>query len=231
MIKKQSGFTLSEILISSLLGLIIAAAAIQMFEINKGMYSLQKAITSTESSARFAIEIISDDLRIAGYDPLNSNNNTKTPISNSKTVEGGNQTKSDSIGVQYQKINDSVEQDCSGNSLNTIVNTYDVLSGTLRCNGIAMIENVVSFQLLYGIDYNSDNQPDRYLEATQAKTYNANDDQKIIAIRVGIVVSSENPVPGRKGRDIKNLNESSVNYNDGRVYSHYTSTVLLNNML
>lgn len=79
------GFTLVELMVAATLGLIILAGAISMFVSNKRIYTEQEEMSRLQENARFAMTMIIQDLRMAGYsgcsgapDQVNNNINGNT---------------------------------------------------------------------------------------------------------------------------------------------------------
>jgi type IV pilus assembly protein PilW len=64
---RQLGLTLIELMIALVLGLLLVAAATQVFLSNKQTYRVTEAHSRLQDNARFATEIISRDIRAAGY--------------------------------------------------------------------------------------------------------------------------------------------------------------------
>jgi type IV pilus assembly protein PilW len=65
--KQQKGLTLIELMIALVLGLILVAGVIQIFVANKQTYRITDAHSRLQDNARFALEILSRDIRSAGY--------------------------------------------------------------------------------------------------------------------------------------------------------------------
>lgn len=63
--KGQAGFTLIELMISLTLGLLIVAAAIQLFITGITSYKLQKAMAHIQDNASLGLNFIVDDIRKA----------------------------------------------------------------------------------------------------------------------------------------------------------------------
>src|SRR5690606_36209362 len=63
----QRGVTLVELLVAMLIGLIIMAGVVQVFQGNISASRYQDAMAIVQENARFAMEQISTDLRQAGY--------------------------------------------------------------------------------------------------------------------------------------------------------------------
>ncbi len=64
---KNTGFSLIELMVALVLGLVVSAAAIQIFASNKGTYRLENALTRMQENGRFVVDNIIEDLRMAGY--------------------------------------------------------------------------------------------------------------------------------------------------------------------
>lgn len=65
--KKQQGFTIVELMVAATLGLLVLAGAITMFISNKRVYSEQDEMGRLQENARFALDMLVRDIRMAGY--------------------------------------------------------------------------------------------------------------------------------------------------------------------
>lgn len=65
--KTQNGITLIEILVALALSLIILAGVMHIFLNNKQTYRVQEAFARLQENGRFALQFITEDLRMAGY--------------------------------------------------------------------------------------------------------------------------------------------------------------------
>ncbi len=65
--KNQIGFSLVELLVALVLGLVVSAAAIQIFASNKGTYRLENSLSRLQENGRFVVDQMINDLRMAGY--------------------------------------------------------------------------------------------------------------------------------------------------------------------
>lgn len=70
--RRQSGFSLIELMITLLLGLVVVGAASGMFLANKRVYSSTETLGRIQENARVAFELMSRDLREAGGNPCSS---------------------------------------------------------------------------------------------------------------------------------------------------------------
>lgn len=64
---RQRGFSLVELMISLVLGLLLSAGVVTVFLSSKKTYQAQDAVSQIQENARFAQEFIARDARMAGY--------------------------------------------------------------------------------------------------------------------------------------------------------------------
>ncbi len=65
--RDQAGFTLAELMISMLLGLLSIGAVLKMYQVNGQTYRTQTAVSALQQSARYAFDLLSYELRMAGF--------------------------------------------------------------------------------------------------------------------------------------------------------------------
>ena len=65
--QKQQGLSLIELMVALVIGLLLTAAIIQMFVGSRVTYTMQSELAKLQENARFAVDFISKDLRMAGY--------------------------------------------------------------------------------------------------------------------------------------------------------------------
>lgn len=79
--KPQShGFTLIEIMIAMLIGVLLIAGVLQVFITSKQSYRMQEALSRLQESGRFALDFLDRDIRMTGYRGCASK--STTPIKN-----------------------------------------------------------------------------------------------------------------------------------------------------
>lgn len=78
MSRYSSGFTLIELMISLVLGLLISAAVLQVYFINTRTVTIQQSASEVQDSTIFALQAIDDHVRIANLGNPISNINDKT---------------------------------------------------------------------------------------------------------------------------------------------------------
>ncbi len=64
---KQSGYSLIELMIASVIGLVVLSGAVTIFTSNKASQSLSLGMSQVQENGRVALDIIANGLRLAGY--------------------------------------------------------------------------------------------------------------------------------------------------------------------
>lgn len=123
-ISRHSGFTLIELMVAITLGLLVTAAAIQLYITGITSYNLQKAMTHIQDSTGFGINYILEDIRKA-------NLSSPTPSINDETAYAGILLNSTNLGEKI-RLNCA---DCFDN-------------GTIKQFGDANVANYKNDQLI-----------------------------------------------------------------------------------
>lgn len=71
--RKQTGLSLVELMIAISLSLILTLGVIQIFSSSKQTSRVQNALARVQENARFALDLLSHDIRMAGQLGCNSN--------------------------------------------------------------------------------------------------------------------------------------------------------------
>lgn len=134
-----------------------------------------------------------------------------------------------------------------------VVNEYFIDSGKLKCRGFdgrvlrgqkpaighnnhaafTLLDNVLSFQVLYGItdpmDIAGRARPVRYIDASQLPAaYAAN--AQVVTIRLAIVIKGDGEASLDQPATFKLLNENSITAPDNGMYKVFETTITLRNM-
>ena len=65
--KRQSGFSIFELMIALMLGLVVVSGIVQLFSGNSRTYDLVNAQSRVQENARFAVQFLARDLRMADW--------------------------------------------------------------------------------------------------------------------------------------------------------------------
>ncbi len=79
---KQRGLSLVELMIAITLGLILMSGVIKVFLNSKATYSTQQALSRIQETGRLAIEFVSRDIRMAGYNGCGSRSQGGVAVTN-----------------------------------------------------------------------------------------------------------------------------------------------------
>jgi len=110
---KERGFTLIELLIAMTIGLIILAALSSTFLMQRKIYDVQEQIVEMVQTARAAMDMMTREIRMAGYDPTGTMSSDPQDIPNAKFV-----------GIPYDADELKIYADLNGDA-NTDVAEYD----------------------------------------------------------------------------------------------------------
>ena len=133
----QLGFTLIELMISLVLGLLISAAVIQVYIINTRTLTVQQSASEVQDSSIFALQSLEEHFRLANLgNPITSINSTTdhggivltpTNLGTGNTTEAkyltttasagalsNTNTASDQLTIQYKNVTPNIIFDCEG---------------------------------------------------------------------------------------------------------------------
>lgn len=159
--KSNNGFTLVELMVSIVLGLIIVAAGTQLFMTGLISVNLQKAMSEIQDNSNFGLNYIATDLRKANYNAEKSivtgdtkfggivlsdknfpNDLTGIPSAKLLTLAHAESTAnqltnkaSDQLVIQYYVSEDVI--DCEGNIVaadSMLIQRYFIDQGALKCD-------------------------------------------------------------------------------------------------
>lgn len=157
----KHGFTLLDLLIGMVIGLIVLGAVISVFIIQNQYYAEQDQIVEMHENARAAMQIMVGDLRMAGYDPTGNAGAgiifaDGIKINFTRDITGGESDGIDNDGDgTTDEADESIYPDEETNDSNEDI-TYEYIEEVagepiyeIKRNGTVLIENVNSFALVY----------------------------------------------------------------------------------
>lgn len=266
-IASQRGLTLVELLVSIVLMLLVSVATVALFSVSSSSYKTVDASQELQDNARFAMYVIGEAARSAGFQdrtgpiPLGNPNLTDVVFGPTTVatwrVQGANnaQLTSDMSGIAFGSSNGVIESDalvvrffgvsstsnpvladgsmmdCAGRPIRYPIAANDLgvsafyVKGTttvaiepeLWCRSYVpggtatasigsftetmIVRGVETFQVMYGVDTDSDDVPDRWLSANSPSSWDSPISpnwNNVVAIRVGMVLRG--PVGSAQGR-------------------------------
>lgn len=228
-IRRESGLTLVELMVSLVVGLILVAAVFNMYTGNMRSARFTEGLQSIQENGRYAVSVLQRELRLAGYSPVGG---TAGEIS-AFDFDDSNAT---TLVVQTRQA-----FDCNGLSTSATdglaVNTYtlDTAANALTCTGnqagsnpMAVVENVESVRVLFGIDDDDDRitcAPQRYVPFDSLL-----DSSEVVALRFALLISSGSSIRTRSVEETFTLLDTQVTSDDDRQMREvFSGTVLLRN--
>lgn len=199
----EQGFTLVELMVALVLGLLVLGMVITAYLGNTQASRFQNGVLRVQENGRFAIDMLSRTMRMAGYDdPASAAPVTGHAIKGAATAgaaaltQTGIKANTDIIAVTYEGGTDI--RDCQGNNFaQGVVRTsqYAVRDdGNLVCLTNAtgatvqeLAEGIEDMQILYGIDPDEDGVANRYVDVANIGVGNLDN---IISLEITLLVNS-----------------------------------------
>jgi type IV pilus assembly protein PilW len=214
---RQRGFSLTELMVAVVIGLVITIVVSQVFLGNKDAFRTQDDASRIAENARFLQLVLNRTIRNTGYAYWNPNAGAqfKSAWTGKTQLAGVNGSGNfDEVTVAFYGSSqtaggteDGTVLTCHGvgvsddTAIQPAINRFYVTTGgdgrpALFCrsdyNGTVvnreLVPGVESFQILYGEDKSADYVPDRWVPAGTSGL----DMTKVVALRFGIVLSSPN---------------------------------------
>jgi len=235
---REKGFTLIELMIALVLGLILIAGALTVFVSTKQGYRLEQGMTLMQSTGRATLDFLSREISMAGF-PQSSAIESFVP---GETSDGGG-SNSDQFTVRYRSNTDCLNAATPvyADGERYARNRYFIQNGALRCRTLAedgstldeaaIVQGVENMQLLYGEDTNAidgETNATKYVTAGNVTNWNM-----VVSVRIGLLVSSQ---------DVIATTDDTVSYellgqttvaaaNDKMRRRAYSSTVVIRNRM
>ncbi|HUL65849.1 MAG TPA: PilW family protein [Burkholderiaceae bacterium] len=211
----QAGMGLIELLIAMVIGMIVVGGILSVLYSTRATSLAQTGLAQLQDDQRLALMMLTNTVQVGGYFPnaLTSTATTELPanatfVNAGQSVAGstGAGAPGDTLIVRYEAGTADGTLDCNGRNNTSganlmMVNTFSVdASGNLVCsvNGApvqTLAGNVQNFQVLYGVDTNSNGSVDRYIAAGSMTTTNW---KRVSSVRV--TLTFQNPLAGQPGQ-------------------------------
>jgi len=234
----QAGFTIVELMIAGVLGIILTAGVIQLFIGSNQNYSLQEELANIQEDGRFAMIFLENEIQQGGWiDDFARDVPAAIDMNNSSDGV------SDSVAVSYAVPADGISnRDCNGALVadGLIVNQFYVggASGEeLLCLGNGggaaqpLIDQVKGFQVLYGVETNNvcpDGAVNQYMTRDQIV---AAGNLLVVSVRVALLIASEGDVANTAESRVHDLLDTQKVTNDKLTYRTFQQTIFMPNAI
>ncbi|GLS28163.1 PilW family protein [Marinibactrum halimedae] len=250
-LQRQKGLSLIELLIAMTLGLTILAAAVQMLMASRNSSVVNNELSRMQENARFALDIITDDVRKAGFQmigasPLQSFLDGPCGSWNPCTLNNSN-GDSDRFAVIYEPHIDEPQTDCTGAEVDLnneeskgMANVYFIEDGSLRCRGynldlstwngesVNLVDGIDNMQVLYGVV----DEVGQWQNSTQYVTANEVDNWTTVnSLRVALLVNGGFASSSRSNEESQFavFDSGELVFETGENRELYTATIYLEN--
>ena len=235
-IRTQKGLSLIELMVAITISLILMAGVGQIYIGTKSSYNLQNGLGRLQENARYALDILANNIGQAGYttamtglDKFNSAESKENESENALLgFTQANGTASDTIEINYTS-----GTDCLGNATGgTATDRFYINGTTLMCLGNGSVtagvvaDGIDNMQVLYGEDTDNDGTPNLFVSAD-----NVADWKTIKGVRIALLASTNNM--GKAASDNSThilLNTPAIGpLNDDKLRRVFTRTILIRN--
>lgn len=224
--KKQVGFTLVELMVAMVLGLVLTLAALQLFLTNQRTFALQQAVAELNEDGQMALRYMVADIRQAGRGSAIAG--SIPPLDLSASSDGG--SGNDTLAIRYWGTTPCADDEYL--TEDEVQNVYSVSAGVLQCtnaltgSSVDLLTGVESFQVLYGLDGNRDGN----LGVTNFVTAaDLDSDSVVVAIRFALLLSSNRFSQGQSSSTTHWILDQETTKNDSNLRRAYSATVQLRN--
>ncbi|MEZ5542041.1 MAG: PilW family protein [Pseudomonadota bacterium] len=197
---RQQGFTLVEMMIAIVIGLLLIAGTLSVFLSSKQGYRMASGLSLMQATGRATLDLLAREIMISGF-PQEAVIDT---FDSDLTSDGGG-SASDTFTVHYRSTTD-----CVGNATPVYAdgqqyakNQFFVQGGNLMCwpraeddtaigaNASTVVAGIDNLQILYGEDTVADGDPTatRYVTAGNVSNW-----ANVVSARIGIVVNSQDTI-------------------------------------
>jgi len=245
---RQAGFTMVEVLIAGVLGLVLLAGVGELFLGSSATFRMQRQIADIQDSGRFAMWFLKNDIERAGWfvggGPVGAVALEVFPapgiIASVAGVDGGGNV-SDQLTVAYESTVPGT--DCNGSAVGAVVQNLYFVDGNrqLVCTGNGgatqpLVSNVDSLQVLYGIDVSippeviaadrcSDRAVDQFVLAS-----GLTGNEVIVAIRFSLLIGGETNSSVPATNRVYQVADRSIAFNDQIIRRVFTLTTAIKNV-
>lgn len=238
--KKQYGFTITELMVGLTLAMILAFAVGTVYTQTRQSFKLQTAQTRLVEQGRYAIAIFQKMVTQAGY--RNESNSVLTKSISDASLFNGLVINEASGATQFKFTGNDASSakviiSCDG----TEYTTASVATNSLKKDGNKLVcnsggpddvpllpDNVVDYKISYGEDTNADKIPDRYTTPASDPTMEF---KNVYAAKMCIVLRGD-VINGNMLDSAQTYVDCSGNDQtaaDHRLYRRFDTTVYLRN--
>lgn len=223
----QSGLTLIELMIASVIGLLLTSAMLSAYVASAQTYQLQDAMSEVQESGRFAMHALLKDLRQSGVG-VSGDLIIEGVFNTAADVTAFESAHSDLVIVQKNVRSEIVYlPGLEADGITYYIGATGVGRIALYKNREALVEGVSELIIEYGIDADADQLVDNYKKLVRMS---AADKDNVLSARFYLLMSSSATGVTGKAQQLA-APFAAVDTSDRRLYQIFTATALLRNAL
>tara|TARA_B100000676_G_C18080517_1_gene850833 strand:- start:488 stop:1258 length:771 start_codon:yes stop_codon:yes gene_type:complete len=248
-LNKQTGFSLVELMVAMIIGLVVTGAAAQLLITNNRTFALQQSTSRVQENGQLVLRFMVRDLRRTGLDRELGIGPVGVLFTAIDGIPGSSDGATDRLTISYHGTTD-----CEGGGagpLVQVVNSYYVSNNGLFCDGnlsggsgVELVSGVEGFKVKYGVDENQNGEPGvtTFVGAADASGYVTPEESangaagpvgSLVAVRFALLLSEVNDALPDGGTQTFYLlgNQVTASDSDGKaVRRMFSSTVQLRNI-
>ena len=242
------GFSLVELLVATLLGLIVSLGVGRAFIGSKEGFTLIQSSSLMQENGRFSMGFIRESVQLAGFKPAGSLSEYVFPVDSipsggnwqaSQVIAGtsGSAAGQDTMTVRYFGYSDAYVRDCVGGTVAAtgyITQHFyvDATNNALMCRintgaPQVIVEGVERFRVSYGVDDDLDGATDMYLSADDVQASSLWDRVKVV--KVYLIARDLDPINTLEYSRTFTLGDQTVTFDDNFVRDMFFTTIELKN--
>jgi type IV pilus assembly protein PilW len=247
--RQSQGFSLVELMVALVVGLLLLAGVLQILLGNRESFNAQRAIADVQEQGRLATFFIENVVAHAGHrvnliaddDFLFPARNTDDGFSlASESVVAGTNDPDGNDGLHIRFESDGNFTGCDGAPVGTPTNpalgefSFTVsANGALECNGTDLtdLDSVARLSIRYGLDTAGE---DGVVDAYTDSIANADLQRDVKSLRIQLLLRSQDnvlPVGSARTFEFADGNNFTTSADDRRAYQLIDQTVALRNLL
>ncbi len=174
---KEQGFTLAELLVATLISGVILGAIATTFVAQSKIYDAQEQVTEMVQSARAAMDMMSREIRLAGYDPTGANftgityNTSQLEVRTDLDGDGDTSDSNEDITYTYDSSNLQIYRNTGGGAQPLAENIQSFTFAYLDSTGTATTTSANVRQVQITITARTDKADPDYSANSGYRTY------------------------------------------------------------
>ena len=240
--RKQSGFSLVELLVAMVVGLLLLGGILEILLGNREGFEVQQRQAALQQNTRLASFVLSNALAPTGF-YVDGQRDENEVFTNAviQATDGGKATEPDELQIRFQAGGDL--HNCLGAEIGTATTavessfrySLDTGNNELQCtpieptasNAQPLVNNVENLQIEYGLDSDGDGSADRYVAADDALF----DQARVVSLHLQLVLASPGDVLTESRAQTLSLIGGSYTVTDRRQRQILDMTIALKNRL